>query len=41
VWCIVLVYGETPGRNGTPKRYDCGKYELTTLIKVLTDEKER
>lgn len=28
-------------RNGTPKRYDRGKYELTTLIKVLTDEKER
>lgn len=31
VWCIVLVYGETKAE----------RYELTTLIKVLTDEKER
>ena len=31
VWGIVLVHGETkagaPRRNGTPKRYDCGKHE--------------
>lgn len=34
--CIVLVYGETkadaPRRNGTPKRYDCGKYESISRI---------
>ena len=36
VWGFVLVYGETkagaPRRNGTPKRYDCGKYESVSRI---------